>query len=149
MTTMTGSALFQSANARPLLNGIVLLALAACADDPASQCVCTEEFRVFSVAVLDDASQPVSDAQLTVTNLRTGRDLTSGWLGQLVPGSYVIADDGMLDEFSSDGDPVRVTGQAAAGSFTTVFVFAPDACRCHLQRVAGPDTVVIGEPPAR
>jgi len=149
MTTMTGSALFHSANARWLLNGMVLLALAACVDDPASQCVCTEEFRVFSVAVLDDASQPVPDAQLTITNLRTGRVLTSGWLGQLAPGSYVVADDGMLDEFSGEGDMVRVEGQASAGSFTADFVFAPDACGCHLQRVAGPDTVVIGEPPAR
>jgi hypothetical protein len=141
--------MFHSANARLLLNGMVLLALAACGDDPASQCACTEEFRIFSVAVLDDASQPVSDAALTVTNLRTGRALTSGWLGQLVPGSYVIADDGMLEEFSDAGDRVRVEGQASAGSFTVEFTFAPDACRCHLQRVSGPDTVVIGEPPPR
>jgi hypothetical protein len=128
---------------------MVVLALAACGDDPAGQCACTEEFRVFSVAVVDDASQPVSDAQLTVTNLRTGHVLMSGWLGQLVPGSYVIADDAMVDEFSAEGDVVRVEGQAPAGSFTADFTFAPDACGCHLQRVAGPDTVVIGEPPPR
>jgi hypothetical protein len=132
---------------------IVVLALAipgampSCDDGINGPCACTEEFRIFSLAVLDDASQPVANADLTVTNLRSGQRLVSGWLGQLAPGQYVIADDAMLDQFSPDGDPVRVQGQSPAGSFTADYVFAPDACGCHLQRVAGPDTVVVGEPP--
>jgi hypothetical protein len=139
--------MLRSAKVRFLLAGAVLGAPAACGDDPAGRCVCTEEFRIFSVAVIDDASQPVPDAQLTATNRRTGRTLTSGWLGQLVPGSYVIADDGMLSEFSGDGDTVRVVGTKGGASFTADFVFAPDACGCHLQKVAGPETVVLGEAP--
>jgi hypothetical protein len=125
-----------------------LAGASACADGPAAQCqVCTEEFRVFTLAVLDDAAQPVPDGNLTVTNLRSGRTLVSGWLGQVAPGFYIIVDDGMLREFSSQGDAVRVEGRTQAGSFTADFVFAPDACRCHMQRIAGPDTVMIGEPP--
>jgi hypothetical protein len=134
-------------NAALLLTAAVLGALTACGDDPAGQCICTEEFRVFTVAVIDDASQPLADAELTVTNLRTGRQLTSGWLGLLAPGNYVVADDGMVDEFSAEGDSVRVVGMKDGTSFSADFIFARDACGCHLQRIAGPDTIVAGEPP--
>jgi hypothetical protein len=132
-----------------LLSGAAALALAGCAvETPAGQCgACTREFRVFTVLVLDDASQPVTDADLTVTNRRTGRRLQSGWLGLLAPGYYTVADDAMLSEFSAAGDSVRVVGTSPAGSFSADFLFQPDACACHLQRVAGPDTIVVGEPP--
>jgi hypothetical protein len=117
-------------------------------DDPAPACACTEEFRVYTVTVLDDASQPQGGVVLTRTNLRTGRVLEPGWLGLLAPGVYEVVDDGLRDEFSSDGDIVRVTGVQSGASFTADFVFAtPEPCRCHVVRIAGPDTVVIGEPP--
>ena len=131
-----------------LLAGSGALAATGCAvDTPAGQCVCTEEFRLHSVLVLDDAFQPVPDADVTVTNRRTGERLESGWLGQLASGYYVVADDGMLRSFSAGGDSVRLDGTANAGSFSADFVFRPDPCACHLLRVAGPDTIVVGEPP--
>ena len=125
------------------------LATPACLDEATNgTCDCTYEFRLFTLAVIDDASQPVGDLQLTITNLRTGRVLESGWLGLLVPGSYVIADDGMLDEIPHDGDLVRVVGVKAGISFEAEFAFAVrEPCRCHVERLAGPDTIVWGEPP--
>jgi hypothetical protein len=131
---------------------LAALALAAASapgcDDPSAACACTEEFRVYIVTVLDDASQPQNNVALTRTNLRTGRVLEPGWLALLAPGVYDVADDGMRDEFSSDGDTVRVTGTQGGASFTADFVFAtPEPCRCHVTRIAGPDTVIIGEPP--
>jgi hypothetical protein len=131
-----------------LLAGAGTLAATGCAvDTPAGGCACSREFLVHSVLVLDDASQPVPDADITVTNLRTGRRLVSGWLGLLAPGHYVVADDAMLTAFSAGGDSVRVDGTSNAGSFSAEFVFQPDPCACHLLRVAGPDTIVVGEPP--
>jgi hypothetical protein len=60
----------------------------------------------------------------------------------LQPGAYLVADDGMLDVFSSEGDTVRVTGTKDAAAFVADFVFAvPDPCRCHVERVSGPDSV--------
>ena len=124
----------------------VVLTLAAC-NDPAGSCACTEEFRYFTVTVLDDATQPATNVALTRTNLRTGKVLEPGWLGDLVPGVYLVADDGLVSEFSTGGDTLRVTGVQGGATFTADYVFAVDACRCHLQRVSGPDTVIIGESP--
>lgn len=119
----------------------------ACTDSP-GPCICTEEYRLFTVTVLDDAGRAVPDAAITRTNLRTGEVLEPLWLGMLVPGSYVVAEDGFLSRFSEDGDPLRVVGQSSAGDFDVTYTFAtPGPCRCHVVRLAGPDTVVIGEPP--
>jgi hypothetical protein len=133
----------------PLLLPLVVGAgYLSCSTTTDGACACTEEFRYFTVTVLDDARQPVDDVTLTRTNLRTGRMLEPGWLGLLVPGTYLVTDDSDLDEFSSNGDVVRVVGTGPAGSFSADFVFrVPEPCRCHVEFVTGPDTVVIGEPP--
>lgn len=118
-----------------------------CSTTTDGACACTEEFRTFAVTVLDDAMQPAEDLTLTRTNLRTGRILEPRWLGMLTPGTYLVVDDSDLDEFSSRGDVVRVVGTGPAGSFSADFVFRVlEPCRCHVELVAGPDTVVIGEP---
>ena len=110
--------------------------------DPQSPCACTEEYRTYTLVVIDQAGAPVSDAIITRTHLRTGEVLEPGWLGMLQPGVYLVADDGMLDVFSGEGDTVRVTGTKGDAAFAADFVFAvPDPCRCHVERVSGPDSV--------
>jgi hypothetical protein len=116
----------------------------SCVDATRSQCACTEEYRVFTVTVLDDALQPVDTATVVRTNLRTGRVLEPGWLGLPTPGTFVVADDGLLNEFSSAGDVVRVTVSRGGVSVSADFLFAaPLPCRCHVERRAGPDTVIV------
>ncbi len=108
-----------------------------------TSCECTDEFRFFLVTAVDEAGQPVSDAMLTRLNLRSGQVLEPTSLG-LEPGVYVVADDGHLDAFSSGGDVVRVTGTNGTISFSTDFKFgSPSPCRCHVEQLAGPDTVVM------
>ncbi len=122
---------------------LLLPAGLACSSDTITNCVCTEEFRTFTVTVVDEASQPVTDAILTRLNLRSGQVLEPTSLG-FEPGVYVVADDGHLDVFSSEGDVVRVTGTKGTISFSADFEFAsPAPCRCHVEQLAGPDTVVM------
>ena len=126
-----------------LAGTVAALGAVAC-DDPAGQCVCTEEFRTYLVTVIDESGVPVSDVTITRTNLRTGMTFEPTWLGMPVPGTYPVADDGLLDEFSSEGDLVRVTGEKAGATFEAQYEFAvPDPCRCHVDKLAGPDTVTI------
>ena len=68
----------------------------------------------------------------------------------LQPGTYLIADDGMLESFSDEGDTVRVSGVKNGVTFVEDLVFAtPEPCRCHVVKVAGPDTAIMGEVPPR
>lgn len=127
--------------------GLVTAAF-TCTDVPTSRCACTEEYRVFTVTVLDDALQPADNVTLVRTNLRTGKVLEPGWLGLLTAGTYLVADDGLLAEFSSAGDTLRVVGTQGGATFTADFMLAASApCRCHVELRAGPDTVILGEGP--
>lgn len=130
-----------------LAGAAAALAILAC-DDPAGHCACTEEFRTFHITVLDDTGSPVPDVTITRTNQRTGQVLEPTWLGMTVWGTYLVADDGLLEAFSPDGDVVRVTGQKDGAAFQANFVFAvPGPCRCHVDKLAGPDTVTIVDLP--
>lgn len=129
------------------LTAALLAAGSGGCDDAAGNCACTEEFRAYLVTVLDDAMQPANGVTLTRVNLRTGKVLEPTWLGMPTPGAYVVADDGLIDEFSSAGDTVRVTFSQGGSSFTTDFKFSVSApCFCHVEKIFGPDTVVMGEP---
>ena len=99
------------------------LAVTGCGDSLTHPCACTEEFRYFTVTVLDDASQPAQNVTLTRTNLRTGKVLEPGWLGLLVAGTYLVADDSQTKDFSTNGDTLRVTGTQGGAIFTADFVF--------------------------
>jgi hypothetical protein len=125
---------------------LAVLPTAAC-EDTLAPCACTKEFRAYLVTLVDPQGAPLADAVLTRVNLRTGRVLEPTWLGFTDAGTYAVADDGMRDEFSSDGDVVRVEGTAGPDStaFQADFVFAlPAPCFCHVEKLAGPDTITVG-----
>lgn len=112
--------------------------------DPQSPCACTEEFRTYTVSVVDRTGALVPGITITRLHVRTGVVLVPGWLGMLEPGVYVVADDAMLDAFSSRGDTVRVSGMKDGTVFSVDFVCAvPEPCRCHVELRSGPDTVII------
>jgi hypothetical protein len=122
---------------------LLVLGVVACYD-PQSPCACTEEYRSYTISVVDNNGDLVSDVNITRVHLRTGTVLDPGWLGMLQPGVYLVADDGMIDVFSSAGDTVRVTGTKDGAQFVADFVFAvPDPCRCHVEKQSGPDSAVI------
>jgi hypothetical protein len=118
---------------------------AACYEDaPTSPCACTEEYRLYTIEVVDGAGEPVADVIIRRTNLRTSKVLEPGWLGMLEPGVYLVADDHMLDDFSSLGDDLRVIGEKEGATFQADFVFAvPGPCRCHVEKLSGPNTVTF------
>jgi hypothetical protein len=94
--------------------------------------------------VVDGAGDLVPDVTITRTNQRTNEVLEPGWLGMPQPGVYVVADDQMIDDFSSAGDVLRVTGEKEGATFQADFVFAvPGPCGCHVEKQSGPDSVVI------
>ena len=109
---------------------------------PGQTCACTADFRFFILNVVDQTSQPVTGVTITVTLVRTGQVLPviqdSG-----MPGVYFALDDSFVQLFSTAADSVRVSGQKGASSFAADFVFDTDTCRCHLNKVSGPETATL------
>jgi hypothetical protein len=130
---------------RPIVPALLALLLLACSDGemPGPWAVCTEEFRSWVVTVVDDALTPVAGLEVDVTRASTGEPLPYGE-PMLQPGSYRIMDDGMSDELEIDGETILVEGAGQGISFEAEYVFGTDAQRCHVEKVSGPDTVVVG-----
>ncbi len=109
----------------------------------AGDCMCTMEFRMVHVRVVDSDGQPVTGLTPVVRNERTGRTLdVSHDGGALAPGTYTVVSDSNVEDVSEAGD--RLTFRATGGGRTAegVFVVARDACSCHIDRREGPEEIV-------
>jgi hypothetical protein len=109
-----------------------------------SDCICTTEFVSYSIIVIDSSGDPVDSLTTRITN-SSGREFDSH--GSYFPngprGRYWIMDDSYKSEFTNlpttiffDGTKEDVTAEAA-------FLFNTGECKCHVNKVAGPDTVVV------
>jgi hypothetical protein len=116
------------------------LAIAACSseDEP---CLCTEEFRMIAVTVVDGGGAPVDGATVAVMREINGDALPFGAPGHM-PGMYVVYDDSRTAS-TRPGESIRVTGSKDALTFDGVIQVTVDLpCRCHISKAGGPDTLV-------
>ncbi len=124
---------------------VALLFLPACnplgndEDDP-GPIACTAQFVLVEFWVVDDGGMGQEGFSLTVTNLRTG-ELYDVEQYSYEDGQYTALHDGFQDEVFGDGDPIQVHGDDGRRTFDADFVIGAD--RCHIEKVSGPDTVVV------
>ncbi|MEM9324898.1 MAG: hypothetical protein AAGA85_04560 [Bacteroidota bacterium] len=104
---------------------------------------CTEEFRTILFTVTAPSGEPVVLDEFEKTIVATGEILDHGdWLGQLMPGSYVIAQDSDFDKVDCDGTAIRFEGYLDGQSVVDeIFVVGRDCC--HIFLVEGPDSLTI------
>jgi hypothetical protein len=122
----------------------LLVAAALACGEPQEPCgVCTEELRLSPVTVLDAGGQPVGGLQFSVVRVEDGRDVTPEQAFAWEDGLYIVLTDGELDFVDEEGTAFRVTASNAQAGVTADFVFNTDACRCHISKVSGPDTIQL------
>ena len=116
--------------------------LVAC-DSNESQipCACTEEFRSYHLTVVDGSGELADGVEVRVVRVLSGERLDFGAPAG-TPGVYVIMDDSFTDRIAAD-ESFQVGGVRGEASFTTEFRFGTDECRCHVLRLAGPDSVTL------
>ena len=122
---------------------LAALALASC-DAVSPGLVCTDEYVVLDVEVVDDIGRPIPGLTASSVNERTGETLGEVPTGYsddpTVPGRYVLATDSDMPRLRLDGDPVRFTASGAGVTASATFTVANDGC--HVRVEAGPDQVV-------
>jgi hypothetical protein len=130
--------------------GVLLIAVAlpavsgGCLEDDADDCVCSLEFRIIQVRVVDESGKPVPGVDVVATLVRTGEVLPKKFDIELPEGSYVVVTDGDTGKIRPGlGDEVRVAGSVDDRYFGTGYWITVDDCRCHVSKAAGPDQVVI------
>lgn len=94
------------------------------------------------IEVTDLDGQPAVGVTITVTRTSDGTVVTPNG-DTLSPGSYTIMTDAQLEFIDESGTDFRVEGTLGAASFSVDVTFDTDSCRCHINKVAGPDEVQL------
>jgi hypothetical protein len=102
---------------------------------------CTEEFRTYTVQVVDTQGQPVEGLTSTARLARTGEVLAEDQ-APFPPGEgyHLVATDADRSRFRPEEDTVRFVAEGAGLRAEAVFTFYDDGC--HLAKRSGPERVV-------
>lgn len=132
----------------PLILLAVVLLITSCLQSPSSPRVCTAQFVVHQVNVLNAEGEPADSVDINITNRDTGEAFNPceseafDCAGEGFEGYYTLIHDGYFEE-SEEGRifRLRVTGQKNLASFEADYTFRNDGC--HIRKVSGPDSVTL------
>lgn len=126
-----------------LITSILLILWKQCSDEP-NDCICTEEFRMYLVTVVDSLGNPVDSLQTTIKN-EQGKEYDFGEFEPLpyLMGVYFVMTDGYQNDFSQGPGKIFFKGAKNNLEVTGEYLFKTDKCLCHVYKVAGPDTLVL------
>lgn len=127
-----------------ILPGALLLVwatLPACSRSPFDgDCVCTTEFRQITLVVLGVDGEPAEGVDVMVRSIRTNRVFNVD-PAHPEPGTYVVFDDSFRFQIREEGEAISVRATKGDAAVEAQFLMGTDDCRCHISRLAGPDTV--------
>jgi len=100
---------------------------------------------VVTALVLNANGAPVESLGVTITlgsseKVRFEPTMMSG----VAAGWYTVVDDNYTGFLGTAGDTLVFTGVLGLDTVSGTFVVATDTCRCHVEKVSGPDTLVLG-----
>ncbi|HLR25293.1 MAG TPA: hypothetical protein VK112_05460 [Fodinibius sp.] len=126
----------------------VSIFLIQCSTSPQKTEVCTQEFITYPIAVLGADGEPADSVQIQVTNEETGQIYNICSEEQNVcaggnNGRYTIMHDGFHGKISTEGEDILVSGEKGQLQFQAKYTFRSG--ECHLQKLAGPDTVSLSK----
>lgn len=115
----------------------LLVLLQSCSEEPYA---CTDEFVTYTVTVLAPDGEPADSVRIEVREEDEEIYPCDEFLcDELQTGSYIIMHDGFFDELTKTGEVILVEGTKGDFHFEEEYVFGRD--KCHVQKLAGPDTV--------
>lgn len=108
-------------------------------------CLCTEEYRFFLVTVVDTLGVPVDSLNVTIRD-KDGDELNV--VQDPHPfgaGKYTVLNDSFTQMLCSCPTAEKIYFSATDGNRIAAgeYLFNTDKCRCHINKVSGPDTLVI------
>jgi hypothetical protein len=127
-------------SSKTFLHISVSLLLSSCATET-EDCICTQEFRLIRVLVVDESGSPVEGLNSTITNLEgkfyNMEDVYSS------SGYYAVMSDEYVHDFSNAARKIFFTASSDSGIANGEFLINTDRCQCHVQKVSGPDTLLL------
>lgn len=127
-----------------LLSFLLIISVVSCSNAD-EDCMCTEEYRFFLVTVVDTLGIPVDSLDVIIRD-KDGDELDivqeSYAFG---PGKYTVLNDSFIQMFCACGTSQKIYFSATDGNRVAAgeFLFNTDECKCHINKVEGPDTLVL------
>ena len=127
-----------------LLSFLLIIAAVSCSTVD-EDCMCTEEYRFFLVTVVDTLGIPVDSLAITIKD-KDGDELDV--LQETHPfgaGKYTVLNDSFTQMFCACGTPEKIYFSATDRSRVAngEFMFNTDECKCHINKISGPDTLSL------
>ena len=108
---------------------------------------CTDQYVSYTVDVRLPDGAPADSVSITAENERTGQvygpcnGIIADGVGCGESGTYTVYTDAQESATSRAGDDVTVRGTRGDLAFEAAFRFRTDGC--HVDKLAGPDTVTL------
>jgi len=123
---------------------LLVIALVSCSTVN-EDCMCTEEYRFYLVTVVDTLGVPVDSLTVTIKD-KDGDELDVAQdTHPFGAGKYTVLNDSFTQMFCSCTTPEKIYFSATDGNRIAngEFMFNTDECKCHINKVSGPDTLVL------
>lgn len=123
------------------LSFFVFLSCTKTSSEP--ECICTQEFRFSTVFIADNNLNGI-DSLLTES-----KNKLSGEKYQLYQddfwgnGNYIVMDDSYTIKFSQVPTQVVFSAKKSGIDIEADYFFNTDECKCHINKVSGPDTIIV------
>lgn len=129
----------------PIFFAFSIITLFYCCSEIDTDCICSEEFRSYLVTVVDTLGAPVDSLNVTIKN-KYGDELDVKQDPYFFDdGKYTVLNDSFTQLFCSCGTTQKIYFSATDGSRNASgeFMFNTDKCKCHINKVSGPDTLIL------
>lgn len=119
---------------------ICLLFVYSCSEG--EDCPCTMEFRMITVVVVDSVNNLVLGLTTTIKD-DSGKvyDVYNDPL--IFPGHYTVMDDNYVSELTTQPKRFHFVGVKDSLTVNGEFFVNTDKCKCHVEKVSGPDTLIL------
>jgi hypothetical protein len=127
-----------------IVSFLLIIAIISCSTVD-EDCICTTEYRYALVTVVDTIGVPV-DSLVVTTKDNDGNKLDVQQEPDIFGvGKYIVLNDSFTQMFCSCTKPEKIYFSATDGNRTAngEFMFNTDECKCHINKVSGPDTLVL------
>jgi hypothetical protein len=126
----------------------VLICLTACTKKKKAEgcdvIACTDEFATVGIYFNNNKGQPIAIEAFSATNQRTKETVTPAKTSTSTLSYYIVTDDSFKSKFAAVGDEVLITAtNPATGQTKSATYLISGDCKCHVEKIYGPETVVF------
>ncbi len=120
---------------------VLLLLLASSCTTDTGDCICSQEYRTITVLILDESGTPLEGLTTSISDEKGKLYYIEKFDG--IAGYYPVMSDKYVGEFSAVPKKILFTAVSDTGGVNGEFFINTDRCECHVQKVSGPDTLIL------